>query len=74
MRSAECMPVHTDNISINRFRISQLQMCEAIAAELNRQCPGITKQKALMGDIIEAADSICKKVNHQGGHHEKAPE
>ena len=54
-------------LPISKFKICQLKMCAAIAAELSRQCPGITTEQAQMGAIIEAANLVCDAVNNQGG-------
>ena len=54
-------------LPISKFKICQLKMCAAIAAELSRKCPGITTEQAQMGAIIEAANLVCDAVNNQGG-------
>ncbi|GAB1084970.1 MAG: hypothetical protein SStaTSB_29700 [Shewanella algae] len=54
-------------LPISKFKICQLKMCAAIAAELSRQCPGITAEQSQMGAIIKAADLVCDAVNNQGG-------
>lgn len=53
-------------LPISKFKICQLKMCAAIAAELSRQCPGITTEQSQMGTIIKAADLVCDAVNNQG--------
>ncbi|EPN8226484.1 hypothetical protein ACT3QV_004480 [Vibrio alginolyticus] len=59
-------------LPIHKFRICQLKMCAAIAAELSRQCPGITTEQSQMGAIIEAANLVCDAVNNQGGNDDNA--
>lgn len=54
-------------LPISKFKICQLKMCGSIAAELSRQCPGITTEQSQMGTIIKAADLVCDAVNNQGG-------
>lgn len=55
----------TTELPIHKFRICQLKMCAAIAAELSRQCPGITTEQSQMGAIIKAADLVCDSVEKQ---------
>ncbi|WP_136487856.1 hypothetical protein [Vibrio sp. H11] len=55
-------PANTDLV-ISKFQICQLAMMKAIAAELNRQCPGLNAEQQHLAAITDAANVVCQAIN-----------